>query len=253
MKSISELKSEAYSLLSENWGNVIAATLVLAVVNIAASLIPSIIGELLRLTITGPIAFGTALYFLKFSKGEKAEIEDLFFAFKSKENFLLSLKAMLITVAIIIPILFLFGTIWIALFIGDIGNLASILGDGTAEGPYTMDPAFITELSSAIFQSGIGTIIFSGIVIVLVPITIVSLALSQVYFIIVDQKTKSAREAIKMSWNVMKGNKRKLFLLQLSFIGWFILTVFTLFIGLIFLYPYIMTTYSKFYQNLKVY
>ena len=253
MKSISELKSEAYSLLSENWGNAIAATLVLAVVNIAASLIPSIIGELLRLTITGPIAFGTALYFLKFSKGEKAEIEDLFFAFKSKENFLLSLKAMLITVAIIIPILFLFGTIWIALFIGDIGNLAGILGDGTtAEGPYTMDPAFISELSSAIFQSSIGTIIFSGIVLVLVPITIVSLALAQVYFIIVDQKTKSAREAIKMSWNVMKGNKRKLFLLQLSFIGWFILTVFTLFIGLIFLYPYMMTTYSKFYQNLKV-
>ena len=252
MKSISELKSESYSLLSENWGNAIAATLVLAVVNIAAGLIPSIIGELLRLTITGPIAFGTALYFLKFSKGEKAEIEDLFFAFKSKETFLLSLKAILITVAIFVPVIFLFGTIWIALFIGDIGNLAGILGDGTAEGPYTMDPAFITELSSAIFQSGIGTIIFSGIVIVLVPITIVSLALSQVYFIIVDQKTKSAREAIKMSWNVMKGNKRKLFLLQLSFIGWFILTVFTLFIGLIFLYPYIMTAYSKFYQNLKV-
>ena len=129
--------------------------------------------------------------------------------------------------------------------------MASILGDGTAEAPYTMDPAFISELSSAIFQSGIGTIIFSGIVIVLVPITIVSLALSQVFFILVDQETKSAREAIKMSWNIMKGNKRKLFLLQLSFIGWFILTVFTLFIGLIFLYPYMMTTYSKFYQNLK--
>jgi len=53
-----------------------------------------------------------------------------------------------------------------------------------------------------------------------------------------------------MSWNLMKGNKKKLFLLQLSFIGWVILSVFTFFIGLLFLYPYMSTTFAKFYQNL---
>jgi uncharacterized membrane protein len=113
-----------------------------------------------------------------------------------------------------------------------------------------MDPSFITEYSSPLFDSGIGTIILSALIIIFVPITILSLLLSQVYFILADQKTKSASEAIKMSWNVMKGKKMKLFLLQLSFIGWAILSVFTFFIGLLFLYPYMLTTYAKFYQNL---
>jgi uncharacterized membrane protein len=70
------------------------------------------------------------------------------------------------------------------------------------------------------------------------------------YFILADQKTISGFRAIEMSWNLMKGNKKKLFLLQLSFIGWAILSVFTFFIGLLFLYPYMLTTYAKFYQKL---
>ena len=48
----------------------------------------------------------------------------------------------------------------------------------------------------------------------------------------------------------MNGKKTKLFLLQLSFIGWVILSILTLFIGFIFLYPYIYTTLSKFYKEL---
>ena len=74
MKTNSELKSEAYNLISEDWGIAIGATVVLIIVNIAAGLIPSIIGEILSILIAGPIAFGTALFFLKISKGEKGEM-----------------------------------------------------------------------------------------------------------------------------------------------------------------------------------
>jgi len=49
----------------------------------------------------------------------------------------------------------------------------------------------------------------------------------------------------------MKNKKLKLFLLELSFIGWIILSVLTLFIGFIFLSPYIYTTYAKFFDNLN--
>ena len=147
--------------------------------------------------------------------------------------------------------------LWVTLFVGDFENIASLINSGTASlidngttTPYAMDPSFLTEYSSPLFDSGIGTIILSALIIIFVPITILSLLLSQVYFILADQKTKSASEAIKMSWNVMKGKKMKLFLLQLSFIGWAILSVFTFFIGLLFLYPYMLTTYAKFYQNL---
>ena len=256
MKSIYELKSEAYNLLSKDWGNAIGVTFILFCVSIAASLIPYA-GDAIGIIIAGPLAFGTALFFLKVSKGEKGEVEDLFHAFKSKEAFSFSLIAYLFTLIIIIPVFVVCSILWVALFVGDFENIASLINSGTASlidngttTPYAMDPSFLTEYSSPLFDSGIGTIILSALIIIFVPITILSLLLSQVYFILADQKTKSASEAIKMSWNVMKGRKMKLFLLQLSFIGWAILSVFTFFIGLLFLYPYMLTTYAKFYQNL---
>ena len=256
MKSNYELKSEAYNLLSKDWGNAIGVTFILFCVSIAASLIPYA-GDAIGIIIAGPLAFGTALFFLKVSKGEKGEVEDLFHAFKSKEAFSFSLIAYLFTLIIIIPVFVVCSILWVTLFVGDFENIASLINSGTASlidngttTPYAMDPSFLTEYSSPLFDSGIGTIILSALIIIFVPITILSLLLSQVYFILADQKTKSASEAIKMSWNVMKGKKMKLFLLQLSFIGWAILSVFTFFIGLLFLYPYMLTTYAKFYQNL---
>ena len=257
MKSNYELKSEAYNLLSKDWGNAIGVTFILFCVSIAASLIPYA-GDVIGIIIAGPLAFGTALFFLKVSKGEKGEIEDLFHAFKSKEAFSFSLIAYLFTLIIIIPVFVVCIIIWVTLFVGDFENIASLINSGTASliengtssPPYTMDPSFLNEYSSPIFDSGIGIIILSGLIIIFVPITIVSLLLSQVYFILADQKTISGFRAIEMSWNVMKGKKMKLFLLQLSFIGWAILSVFTFFIGLLFLYPYVLTTYAKFYQNL---
>ena len=256
MKSNYELKSEAYNLLSKDWGNAIGVTFILFCVSIAASLIPYA-GDAIGIIIAGPLAFGTALFFLKVSKGEKGEVEDLFHAFKSKEAFSFSLIAYLFTLIIIIPVFVVCSILWVTLFVGDFENIASLINSGTASlidngttTPYAMDPSFLTEYSSPLFDSGIGTIILSALIIIFVPITILSLLLSQIYFILADQKTKSASEAIKMSWNVMKGKKMKLFLLQLSFIGWAILSVFTFFIGLLFLYPYMLTTYAKFYQNL---
>ena len=260
MKSIYELKSEAYNLLSKDWGNAVGITFILFCVSIAASLIPYA-GDVIGIIIAGPLAFGTALFFLKVSKGEKGEVEDLFNAFKSQETFSASLIAYLFTLIIIIPVFVVCIIIWVTLFVGDFENIASLIesgmanlidnvGNGTSSVPYSMDPSFLTEYSSPLFDSGIGTIILSALIIIFIPITIVSLLLSQAYFILADQKTISGFRAIQMSWSLMKGNKKKLFLLQLSFIGWAILSVFTFFIGLLFLYPYMLTTYAKFYQNL---
>ena len=260
MKSIYELKSEAYNLLSKDWGNAVGITFILFCVSIAASLIPYA-GDVIGIIIAGPLAFGTALFFLKVSKGEKGEVEDLFNAFKSQETFSASLIAYLFTLIIIIPVFVVCIIIWVTLFVGDFENIASLIesgmanlidnvGNGTSSVPYSMDPSFLTEYSSPLFDSGIGTIILSALIIIFIPITIVSLLLSQAYFILADQKTISGFRAIQISWSLMKGNKKKLFLLQLSFIGWAILSVFTFFIGLLFLYPYMLTTYAKFYQNL---
>lgn len=49
----------------------------------------------------------------------------------------------------------------------------------------------------------------------------------------------------------MDGNKMRLFLLDLSFIGWIILCLFTLGIGFFWLQPYMVATHAAFYEDLK--
>ena len=50
---------------------------------------------------------------------------------------------------------------------------------------------------------------------------------------------------------MMKGHKMDLFLLYLSFIGWAILCIFTLFIGYLWLAPYVQMTEVKFYEKIR--
>ena len=86
---------------------------------------------------------------------------------------------------------------------------------------------------------------------ILVPAIYVTLSFSQTWFIIANDENISGYNALKESWNLMRGKRLKLFLLELSFIGWAILSVLTLFIGFIFLAPYVQTSYAKFYDNLN--
>ena len=85
----------------------------------------------------------------------------------------------------------------------------------------------------------------------IIPGIIASLAYSQTYYILADDQKISAREAIKKSKKMMMGNKRKLFLLILSFLGWLILSLLTLGIGLIWLLPYMNISMAKFYEDIK--
>ena len=240
MKSISELKSDALSSLSENWGVSVGACLVFFIINLALGLVP-LIGSLVQLILTGALSVGLSHFFLKISKSEKSEIEDLFVAFK-KDKFLASFSAYLLLIIIIITIILIFGSIWVSLFVGDLNNAWDFLIQGVTDSSlganYQIDPSLLDQGSSPIFQSGAGTILVSSIILIFLPVTIVSLGLSQVFFLIADEKTNSGLEAIKMSWKIMYEKKGKLFLVQLSFIGWIILSVLTLFIGFIFLYPY---------------
>ena len=50
---------------------------------------------------------------------------------------------------------------------------------------------------------------------------------------------------------MMSGHKMKMFLLDLSFIGWAILCCFTLGIGFLFLAPYVEASHAAFYEDLK--
>ncbi len=70
-------------------------------------------------------------------------------------------------------------------------------------------------------------------------------------YILVDNPELSVREAIRRSQRLMTGQKFNLFWLQLSFIGWFILSLATLGIGFLWTIPYYQTSVAVFYNNLK--
>ncbi|MCQ2009142.1 MAG: DUF975 family protein [Sporolactobacillus sp.] len=85
----------------------------------------------------------------------------------------------------------------------------------------------------------IWTNIFMGIFLVLwsilfvIPGIIKALSYSQVYFVLKDHPDYSASKAVKESKHLMIGFKWKFFLLNLSFIGWWILSIIPLIVGII--------------------
>lgn len=85
----------------------------------------------------------------------------------------------------------------------------------------------------------------------IIPGIIMSLAYSMTPFIIYDNPELSAPEAIRLSRKMMKGHKFDLFYLYLSFLGWILLCILTLGIGLIWLMPYMVTSTASFYEDVK--
>jgi len=86
----------------------------------------------------------------------------------------------------------------------------------------------------------------------IIPGIIKSYSYSQVFFIIQENPTIAPMEAIDKSREMMRGHKAKLFLLDLSFIGWVLLAlIFTFGIGLFFLAPYISLARANFYNELR--
>lgn len=77
-----------------------------------------------------------------------------------------------------------------------------------------------------------------------------SLAISQVFLLLLDFPGYSAGELIKLSAHVMKGHKRRLFYIQLSFLPLILLSLLTLGIGNLWLAPYMNITYTFFFLNL---
>lgn len=89
----------------------------------------------------------------------------------------------------------------------------------------------------------------------IIPGIIKSYAYSQAYFIYYDEYRQTGvppqyLDSITKSRRLMDGNKARLFLLDLSFIGWHFVAALTLGIGYLWLTPYISATKAAFYADL---
>lgn len=84
----------------------------------------------------------------------------------------------------------------------------------------------------------------------LVIYLILSLMFSQTMFFLTDYIDIEAIQALKESVRIMRGKKGKLFYLQLSFIGIYLLGAIACGIGLLWVIPYMQVTMANFYRKI---
>ena len=107
------------------------------------------------------------------------------------------------------------------------------------------------------YLRNIGTLLLVGIKIVLwsclllVPGIIKSFEYAIIPYILADDPEISSKEAFRKAKEMMMGNKWRLFKLNLSFFGWFVLCVVTCGLGTPFLLPYVSAANAEFYAELK--
>lgn len=117
-----------------------------------------------------------------------------------------------------------------------------------------------TMLSAAKSDFGriIGAYFLMNIAIALVSIVtfgvggiILSYSYSQVYYLLRDYPNLSPLEALRISRQMMQNHKLDRFLLDLSFIGWYIVAIFTLGLAFFYVSPYLKAAQAAFYLDLK--
>lgn len=81
-----------------------------------------------------------------------------------------------------------------------------------------------------------------------IPGIIKAISYSQCFYIIADNPNVKVKEALKISMKMTQGYKWQIFVLSLSFLGWFLISFV---IGLLWLNPYMYTTFTNLYYKLK--
>ncbi len=100
---------------------------------------------------------------------------------------------------------------------------------------------------------GLMTAIFTFLwsLLFVIPGIVKAYSYSMAYYIKVDHPEYDWRQCIQASMKLMDGHKAELFVLDLSFIGWYIVGALCLGIGTFWVSPYHLATKAQFYESIK--
>lgn len=232
MKTRGELKAEARELLAGNWGKAI----VLNIIPILGAVFAGVI-------ITGAIALITYLVQSGAFSGSETSITETASnsAANSGGQLFSGLIGTLITTGIAYTTLD-----WLRTKNNDFSPVRGMFSVFSRE--YFV-PVLVLYILQAIFTF-LWTLLF------VIPGLIKSYSYSQTYYIYKDVNQKGEAnnlnylDYITLSRELMNGHKFEMFVLQLSFIGWWLLVFLTFGIAAIWVYPYYQTTMSAYYKNL---
>ena len=238
---LKDIRKQAREALTGKWGKGALIILTYFAISLVLSLLNSLLKdiaflkfiiEIATIVINIPIAFGLINSFFRLKNGEEVKFYDfLTFGFK---NFGRSWKiAGNILLKMWLPILLYIVAIIIITIGAAIGISAGVIAKSTAV-------LIITYITCAIlFIAAFAFMIIK------------SLNYTVSYIVACDNVELSAKEAVEESEKLMKGYRGKYVLLQLSFIGWIILSLLTIYIGLLWLIPYMQIASICFYEYIK--
>lgn len=238
--SISKIRENAREALTGKWGKGALITLAYFAIAFIIGLIQGLFEEnsvmssllgIVSVIIEVPMSLGLVYAFMKLKRGEEVKAFD--FLDMGFSNFGRSWKIALRTLLkLILPI---------------IGIVVGIL---------LMSGSLVSFTAEAIIgSSGKGSLVLLVVGIVVYIASLIWMAVASLLYsltsnIAYDNPDMTALEVVNESARMMKGNRWKIFLLELSFIGWAILCVFTLGIGYLWLVPYMQVALVCFYEHL---
>ncbi len=189
----------------------------------------ALIYALVVLIVGGPVTLGYVKFNLGLVDYGNPQFNDIFSQFDRfgagfLVNFLRNLYVGLWTMAFVLP-----GVIVSVLF----GVVAGLV------------------LGEEVIAAAVVIILLAALIPALIFVTVKQYSYAMAPYILYENPSMSANQAIKKSTELMKGNKWRLFCLCFSFIGWLLLSIFfTCGIGMFWVKPYQEAAFAAFYREI---
>ena len=256
MIKLRDLLSESLVLMKGHWLQAIAVFFVFNLIIALVQAIPGI-GGFLSLLITGPFSVGVSLYCVKLVNDNFPKFEDLLFGFQ------FNLGNNILAYFIIIPIVAVVGILLMILFILINFSLFLLIISIVYTQSYeafvsSMEwEALLTPFSS--FSIGLAPesimlvlfCILSFCFSFILPWIIAYIPFAMTFFIMAEDTSIDAWDAVQKSWKMMKGYKFNFFVLNLILLLLLALIPFTLFIGLLWYIPFSYVVTANYYEKIK--
>lgn len=236
---LSEIRAEARRKLEGKWGKAVSLTLAYSFIFFVIGFIEGLFSEsaqrvlqLITFVIEVPLVFGLIISLIKLYNNEDVKAFDVFtLGFNNfGKSWSITFKIFL---KMLVPVILLI----VSYFLITFGLVSTV-------------SASLYSYSAA---SGFSAILIVGLILLIVSAiwtAVKSYYYQLSYIIAVEKPELSANDVVLRSKELMTGKRGKLFLLQLSFIGWSILSVLTFGIGFLWLIPYINFAVIVFYKSL---
>lgn len=92
---------------------------------------------------------------------------------------------------------------------------------------------------------------FLWYLLLIIPGIIKSYEYKMVPYILAQNPAIGSKRAIELSRNMTMGHKFNIFILELSFLGWWLLGILACFVGVLFVHPYVDMTMAELYIDLR--